>query len=177
MNKKVYKVVAAGLLIALSIVLTRVFSTYLMIAGIPGARLAIGFVPIILASIALGPYFGMVTGALADVLGYVIFPSGAYFPPITITSMLVGIIPFLIVKVIKTKKVWAKVLVAVATTQILCSMFLQTLWIALLYDLSYGDLFFPRAVVTLITIPVYSLLIYYISIALKKANLMPDQNL
>lgn len=177
MNKKVYKLVISGLLIALSIVLTRVFSTHITIAGIPGARLAIGFVPIILASIAVGPYFGMAVGAIADILGYILFPFGAYFPPITVTSMLVGMIPYFMIKIIKTKKVWLKILTAVATTQILCSVFLQTLWIALLYNLSYGALFYPRAIVTLITIPIYFFLVYAISIALKKANLISEQNL
>ena len=177
MNKKVYKMVAAGVLIALSIVLTRIFSTDLVVAGVPGARLAVGLVPIILASIVLGPYFGMTVGAIADVLGFILFPKGVYFPPITLTSMLVGTIPYFVIKFMKIKNIWPKILTAVAVTQILCSMFLQTLWISLLYNVTYEAVFYPRAIVTLAMIPVYFILIYAISIALKKANLMPERNL
>lgn len=175
MNKKTYKIVAAGLLTALSVVLTRVFSTDMIIAGVPAARLAIGFVPIVLAGMMLGPYFGMGVGAVADVLGYLFFPSGVYFFGITITSALAGLLPFIVMRLTGKLHDWARVLLAVAVTQILCSMFLQTFWLSVLYGKAYEALFYPRAIVVLITIPIYFILVFAILTGLKKAKLMPDQ--
>lgn len=171
MNKITFKIVASGLLIALSVVLTRIFSADLVIAGVPAARLAIGYVPIIIASIILGPYFGMTVGAAADIIGFFLFPKGVYFPPITITSALVGLLPYLIVRLSGKLPYWLKILLAVAVTQITCSMFLQTIWLSLLYTAPFEALFYPRAVVVLITIPIYYILVYSIIIGLKKAKL------
>lgn len=173
MREKTKKIVISSLLIAISIVLTRVFSTYLMIAGVPGARLAIGYVPIILAGIILGPYYGAMVGAIADVLGFFLAPVGVYFPLITLTSALVGILPYVIYTLTKKLKQWIRILLSVGITQIICSMFLQTLWLSMLLGKAYQIMFYPRALVTLITIPIYFILVYSIYAGLKKANLLP----
>ena len=162
----------AALLIALSVVLTRVFSASLMIAGVPAARLSIGFLPIILAGIALGPYFGMAVGAAADVLGYFLFPSGVYFPPITLTSALVGLLAYLIYRATTHSREWLRLLSCVAVTQIVCSMLLQTLWVSILYGKGYMLLFPARAITTLVTIPLYYFIIHAIVAALKGAKLI-----
>lgn len=175
MNSKTYKIVSSGLLIALSVILTRVFSADLIIAGIPGARLAAGFVPIMLAGILFGPYYGMGVGAAADVIGYLLFPSGTYFPPITLTSALVGLLPHLVFSWARGWKDWQKTLIAVAVTQIICSVFLQTFWLSLLYGKAYEALLYPRAIVVFVTVPVYFVLIYAILSALKRANLLPSR--
>ena len=96
MNDKVFKIVASGVLIALSIALTRLMSANLIIAGVPAVRLGVGFVPIMIAGVVLGPYYGMGVGATADLLGFLLFPMGVYFPPITLTSALVGLLPHLL---------------------------------------------------------------------------------
>jgi riboflavin transporter len=175
LNKRTFNIVASGLLIALSVVLTRVFSANFMIVGVPAGRLAVGFVPIVLAGMMLGPYFGMGVGAVADVLGYLLFPSGVYFFGITITSALAGLIPFIVMRLTGKMRYWVQALLAVAVTQILCSMFLQTFWLSVLYGKAYEALFYPRAIVALITIPVYFILIYAILTGLKRAKLLPEQ--
>ncbi len=172
MNGKAFKIVAAGVLIALSIALTRLMSANLLIAGVPAVRLGAGFVPIVMASVILGPYYGMAVGASADLLGYLMFPAGIYFLPITLTSALVGLLPYLVFRTLSHSKDWLRVLLAVALTQIICSMVLQTVWVSILYEVPYPVLFYPRAVVTLITIPLYYVIIQSVFIGLKKANLV-----
>ena len=169
-KKATYYLVVSGLLIGLSIVLTRVFSINLIIAGVPASRLSVGYLPIMLASILLGPVWGMGVGALADVVGFLLFPSGTYFPPITLTSALVGMLPYVFMRLTGNWPQWLKVLISVALTQILCSIFLQTYWLSLLMGKAYLVLFFPRAVVTLVTIPVYYLLIHSVLGSLKKRS-------
>lgn len=174
MKKNVFKIVISALLISLSVVLTRLLSTDIPIAGgIPGSRLGIGFLPIMLASILLGPIYGACVGAASDLLGFFLFPKGAYFPPITLTSALVGVIPYFIIKILKTPPKHLKIFMAVALTQISCSLLLQTYWLHLLYGKStYFALFLGRLPVTLIIIPVYSLLLSAVLASLKKAGLL-----
>jgi ECF transporter S component (folate family) len=175
LNSKTYKLVSCGLLIALSVILTRVFSANFLIVGVPAGRLATGFVPIMLAGLLLGPYYGLGAGALADIIGYLIFPSGVYFPLITLTSALVGLLPALISRWMPNLREWQKTLLAVAVTQIVCSMFLQTFFLSMLYGKAFTALLYPRIVVTLITIPVYFAMVHAILSALRRANLMPAE--
>ena len=174
MQEKTKKIVMAGLLIAISVILSRVFSADLLIAGVPSARLSIGFIPIVLAGIILGPAWGMCVGAMADVLGFILFPSGMYFPPITLTSAMVGLLPWVVFRLAVRCSQWLKVLLAVGVTQIACSIFLQTLWLSLLFQKSYEVLFYPRAVVALVTIPIFFVIIQSLLAGLKKANLIPQ---
>jgi riboflavin transporter len=176
MNRKiVYGIVLSGLLIALSIVLTRVFSADLLIAGVPASRLSIGFVPIILAGIMLGPGWGAAVGAIADVLGFFLLAKGVYFFPITVTSALAGVLPWLIYHFLSKAAEWLKVLFCVSSVQILCSMLLQTYWLTLLYGKAFGVLLLPRAIVALATIPIYYIFIHSLLLGLKKARLFPKQ--
>lgn len=171
MRKTTYAIVVSGLLIALSIVLTRIFSADLMIFGVPANRLSIGFLPVIICGMVLGPVWGFAAGGLADVLGFLIFPNGTYFPLITLTSALVGLIPGLIIRYAEKAPDWLKALLCVSAVQILCSMLLQTYWLTLLYGKAFELLFGPRAIVALATIPVYHIFVLSVLTGLKKAGL------
>ncbi len=172
MNDKAFKIVASGVLIALSIALTRLMSANLIIAGVPAVRLGMGFVPIMIAGVVLGPYYGMAVGAMADLLGFVMFPTGAYFPPITLTSALVGLLPHLVFRMLPHAKDWVRVVLAVTLTQIVCSMVLQTVWLSMLYGVPYTEMFYARAVAAAVTTPVYCVIVQAVFAGLKKARLV-----
>ena len=167
--------IISGLLIALSILLTRIFSQQVPIAGVPASRLSAGSVPIILAGIVAGPVYGMAVGALADAVGFVMFPSGIYFPPITLTSAMVGLIPGLIVRYSGKMADWLKTLISIAAVQVVCSMLLQTWFLSILMGKGFEVLFLPRAVVALVMIPIFYLLIYPVLLGLKRARLVPQR--
>lgn len=168
-----YSIVLSGLLVALSIVLTRVFSNDLLIAGVKASRLGIGFVPILLAGILCGPYWGFAVGAVADVVGFLLFPAGIYFLPITLTSALAGMLPGLVMAVKIRMPYWLRVFIGVFLVQTLLSMLLQTYWISLLYHMDFAVFFLPRAIVAAVLIPIYFILVYAILLALKRARLLP----
>lgn len=175
LKKNVLKIVISALLISLSVVLSRLLSTDIPIAGgIPGSRLGIGFLPIMLASILLGPVYGASVGVISDITGLFLFPSVLpYFPPITITSALVGVLPYFIFKILKNLSERYKIFIAVSLTQIICSMFLQTYWLHLLIGGStYFALFIGRLPVILITIPIYSILLNAVLSSLKRAKVL-----
>lgn len=89
--------VKAAFLVAISVILTRFFAVMLPIAGIAGTlRFGFGMVPIILSGILFGPLVGGAVGLVADLIGVLVNPQGAFFIGFTLSSMLYGIIPALV---------------------------------------------------------------------------------
>lgn len=164
---KTKKLVISGILVALSIVLTRLLS----INPEPYIRISFGFVPIILSGIILGPVFGFAVGAVADLLGCILFGFPPYLP-ITLTSALVGLMAYLIYRLMRNSNEWAKVLVTVIIIQIVCSILLQTYWLSTLGVGPFITLLPWRAIVAVGSIPVYAILIFAILSGLRKANLV-----
>jgi ECF transporter S component (folate family) len=93
---KTQVVVHIGLYIALSVILKLVFEIYIPLAGFPALRINFTSIPIILSGMLLGPIPGLITGALSDIMCFIIKPGGAYFPLFTISSALAGCIPGLL---------------------------------------------------------------------------------
>lgn len=99
----VHKITRAGMLISISIVLKMVFEFYVPISGFNGLRINLGTIPIMLSGIILGPTIGFFTGAITDLINFLLKPSGAFFPGFTLVSALTGMIPGLIYKNITEK--------------------------------------------------------------------------
>lgn len=102
----VFRLTTSSLLIALSIVLQRFF---VFPAGPSVYRISLANVPIIFASLIMGPLYGGVVGALSDLTGTLLFPVGSFLPWPLISATLYGVLPFLLIegirripKVIKT---------------------------------------------------------------------------
>lgn len=100
MRIKPKKLVIMALLIAMAIILRRILTLHFPIGIVSFA----GF-PIILAGFLFGPVNGGIVGAVSDVLGYPLFPEGPYSPVFTITSALTGVIPVMILRMMKKDSV------------------------------------------------------------------------
>lgn len=85
-NKQLTALVSCALLIAIEIVLTRFFSI-----STPIVRIGFGFAPIALAGMLFGPWYGCAVGALADLLGANLFPTGPFWPGFTLVAGLTGL--------------------------------------------------------------------------------------
>lgn len=97
-------------LTAVSIILARIFGLVIPIVGFPALKINFSNIPLILAGISYGPIAGFLSGAIADIIGYMINPQGgAYFPGFTLSSALAGMIPGLIYKLIRSGKIGSKV--------------------------------------------------------------------
>ena len=94
-------IVRAGLFISMSLVLKVIFEIYIPLAGIRALRINFASIPLILSGIVLGPAAGLITGAAADIINFMVKPDGPYFPGFTIVSALSGFIPGIIYKYIK----------------------------------------------------------------------------
>src|SRR6056297_4285588 len=116
------KIAYLSFLTALTIILTRILSIRIPIAGVEGVRIGFGALPIIFAGVAFGPVAGGIVGALGDLMGYFINPMGAYMPHFTLTSFLTGFIPGVIVfYVLKRCRTLPILFISIAVGQIITS--------------------------------------------------------
>ncbi len=126
----------AALLTALEIVLSRFLSISAW-----NTKIGFAFVPVVLAALLLGPLWAGIVAALADFLGAMLFPVGAFFPGFTLTAFLMGLCYGLF---LHRKQSLPRILGAVAVHQLALSLLLNTLWISVLYGSTFGPLLLSR---------------------------------
>lgn len=149
-----------GLLMALSVILSRFASLRLAIGGIEGIRIGIGGLPNMIAGIVLGPWYGFAAGALSDILGMAISPMGAYMPHFTLTSALFGAIPGMVLRLLNEgRKISDPSLIhlgiSVACAVAVVSWGLTPYFLNTLFGLDYRLIMPARIVEGIITIVVY----------------------
>lgn len=84
-TKRIRFLVCIAMLSAMQVVLSRFLSIQT-----PIAKIGFGFVPVMFAGALYGVGGGALAGALSDVIGALLFPSGSYFPGYTLTAALSG---------------------------------------------------------------------------------------
>ncbi|MCL2577644.1 MAG: folate family ECF transporter S component [Defluviitaleaceae bacterium] len=126
-------IVMIAFFIAMDVVLSRLLSI-----NTPILRIGFGFVPIAICAMMYGPVWAGVTGALADIIGAILIPGGAYFPGFTISSALVGVVFGLFLY--KSKGNWMPILFATAINCFVISLFLTTFWLSVLWGTPYLEL-------------------------------------
>lgn len=169
-----HKITTMGLLIALSIILTRVASLRIAIGGVEGIRIGLGGLPIILGGVLFGPLSGGLVGAISDLVGYFINPMGAYMPHFTLISALTGIIPALVLKL--SQKNEPNVLelgTAIAVGQIITSLVLIPYFLHTLFGLPWKILIPPRIIGAPISIFIYT---YVVNAILRRKYLIFSAN-
>ena len=152
--------VSCGVLVAAAIVLSRFLSINTW-----NLKIGFTFIPIFLAGYLYGPFKGALVGGIADLVGAILFPIGAYFPGFTLTCALQGVTygAFL-----RKKQTPARILIAVGIVQLILGLCLNTFWISLISGSPFKVLFVTRLVQCLIMIPVEFLVIGAMSKLLAK---------
>ena len=120
------KIIVAGLLLATTIVLSRFLSI-----RTPITTMGFSFVSATLAGMLLGPWWSMFVSGLADLIGALLFPTGAFFPGYTLTALITGFIyGFVLGNSHKktVKQVLIRAIIAHIAVVVLCSVGLNTLW-------------------------------------------------
>ena len=116
-----------AVLIALEIVLER-FASFKAL----GLKFGISFVPMVLCAMLYGPWLTAACYAVADLIGALLFPFGAYFPGFTLTCALIGICyGFFFYK--KEKLNWLSVIAAPLIVCGLLGLGLNTFWMSVIY--------------------------------------------
>ncbi len=121
--------VKCGLFVALSIVLTRVFSVNLT----PHLRVGIGQVPIMLSGFLFGPIAGGLVGGIADLVGVSLVPNGTPHLGFTFSSMLTGIFPGIFMMRLRYAQTKREeiiyIIIASALVMLIPHIILNTFWL------------------------------------------------
>ena len=159
--------VLIALFAAISIVLTRFLVVYLS----NSVRISFGMIPVILASLLLGPLAGAFTGGVADILGSVLFSPLGWYPPLTISPVLIGILPALLKPLILKKVSIARIALIILLSEFLTSMTVTTYLLSGLYGTPYLDLLAVRVPIALAISAVETVLIFVLYKRLRKETL------
>lgn len=142
----VHMLVNISFFIALYVILERFLSINMW-----NMRIGFAFCALAMAGMLYGPLTAGIVGALGDILGMLLFPTGPYFPGFTLTAFLTGAVYGIFLHDRITSK---KILAAVAINQLVLSLFVQTLWISITYGAPYIGLLPTRITQCLVLIPI-----------------------
>lgn len=140
-----------------------------------GDFLKIGFssLPQQMVGMLFGPAVGGVFGGVADIVKYIIKPTGAFFPGFTISGIVSGLIyGFAFYK--KPLKL-SRVIVANVIIMIFVNMVMNTYWLTLLYGTGFFAILPGRVVKEIVMCVINTALVYTVCgtlksvLALKKA--------
>lgn len=115
-----------------------------------------------------GPVVGMIEGGLADLLKYLVAPTGPYFPGFTISSIVGGLIYGLFLY--GRKVTLRRVIACNATITVFVNMVLNTYWLTMLYGSAFMAIFPARIVKELIMLPINVAMFYGVYKALEKSK-------
>lgn len=150
-------------LLAMFIALQIVLSKFLMLQLAPSVRLSIDSVPILLAGLWFGPVAGALVGALADFLGTVLFPTaGAYFPPLTIAFLMIGLTAGFLSRIVKLKQPLLRIAIIVILSELVGSYLSKSVALSFLIGVPFTGLLAARAlpvsIVTIVNVMLVTLL-------------------
>lgn len=140
-------IVLSGIFIALIIIFTHVLAIQTLFL-----RISFGFLPLAVYASICGPLYGAFIGALADILGCLIFSPGFYFPGFTISTALSGYIYgyYFHDKPVSLKRI------CIVFIFLFCSvdMLLNTFWLSLLYHKAATAFLLSRFIKNIIFLPI-----------------------
>ena len=144
MNTKM--LVTASVLIALQIILSRFLSINAW-----NMKIGFSFVAIFVAAYFYGPAFSVIVAVISDVLGALLFPSGAFFPGFTVTALFTGLLYGLM---LHKKQNRGRIVMTVLADQLILGLVVNTYWLSILYGTTFGAVAITRIFQCLIMIPV-----------------------
>ena len=146
------RLVTIAFFIALEVILTRFLSIQTDFL-----RIGFGFLPVACVGILFGPLWAGAAYAVGDVLGMLIFPSGSYFPGFTLSAFLIGCIYGFFLY--KKESRFRRILVPVLLVCMGVNLFVDTLWLNILYGQAYLALLPLRVIKCAVMVPIQLVLI------------------
>lgn len=149
---------------ALLIALEIIFSRFVSIAT-PIVKISFSFLPLAAMAILYGPAYAAAGGAIADFLGAILFPIGAYFPGFTLTAALTGAVYGVFLQ--KNRATVVRTLCAVLVINFVIQLGIDTLWLVMITDKAFLALLPVRALKCALMVPVQVLGIKSLDVLLK----------
>ena len=150
------KLIVSAQLLALDVVLIR-----LLAINTPLMKIGLGFAAVALCAILYGPWWAALVAALGDLVGALLFPTGAFFPGFTLTAACTGFI-FGLCLYRRGKSLLWPILAAVLNV-VLVSFLLNTAMISYISGTPYATLLKARAVQLAVMLPVQIAVLFFLS--------------
>lgn len=160
--KNTRKFVFMALLMALEVILTRFLSIQT-----PIVRIGFGFLPIALAGMMFGPLYAGAMAALADIIGMMLFPSGAYFAGFTVSAFISGVIYGIFLY--KKDKSIVRITFSVVLNILIVDTALNTIWLTMILNKAFIAIMAPRIIKNVAMIPIEVVVIFAIWKAMEKS--------
>ncbi|MCR4892860.1 MAG: folate family ECF transporter S component [Lachnospiraceae bacterium] len=124
--------------------------------------------PIAASGILFGPGIGGIVGALSDIGGYIVKPTGPFFPGFTISSALSGVIFGLLLyrggsSRLQRIPFYLRVFIAELLHTIIIGLLLNSLWLSILYGNAFLLVAGGRVIKELIMLPINTILLCLVS--------------
>lgn len=101
-------------------------------------KIGFSFVPVVIAARLYGAVGAAEVAGIGDIIGVMFRPVGIWFPPITISAMLVGaVFGFFL----KKSDSFIRILISVLISEFVFSLFITPLWLTILYKGNGTDFF------------------------------------
>lgn len=155
-NFKNTKVICASALMAALYV--ALYAAKLQIT--PQLRISFSFVPHMLAGWLLGAVPAMAVGAAGDIIGSLLFPTGAYFPGFTLTAILSGLVYGACLY--HAEKPFFRIIAARAIVNLALHSLLGSYWVSLITGKGFWVYFSARTVKNICILPIEVLVMYII---------------
>lgn len=141
------KIILSGIFIALIIIFTHIFAVQTVFL-----RIGIGFLPLAIYGAIAGPWYGAFIGAIADILGCLLFTPGFLFPGFTVSSFLSG---YTYGYFFYNKRVTLKrICLCFIFLFIFINILLNTIWLSMLYHKAAALFLISRLIKEIICLPV-----------------------
>lgn len=154
-RNKTRKLAVVGVLIAAEIIAGRFLSI-----SLATVKIGFAFLPLAMIAILFGPVWSGAAAAVSDIL--IAITSGfGYFPPITISAVLTGVIYG--IAFYRKPLSLPRVAVTVVLENVFVSLLLQTFWLTMISGKGFFALLPIRALQNLITCPLQIVCIRYVA--------------
>ena len=127
------KIAISAMLIAFDVIFTRVLAL-----NMPLTKIGLGFAAVMVCGMLYGPGWAALCAGLGDLVGSLLFPTGAYFPGFTVTAAILGAALYK-----KRLKLSGCILTALVNGLVV-SLILNTTMISLVFGPPLGPLFLTR---------------------------------
>lgn len=152
--KKTKVIVTMGLLIALDVV-----AALFLTIKTPYLKIGVSFIPVSFTGLLFGPLLGGAGAAVADVIQFFLYPSGAYIPGLTVDAFLSGAAYGLFFHN-KKPSIW-RCFAAVAVSRLIIGAVFNTFWLYLaIPGKTFEALFLMRGTENLIMVPIETAVIF-----------------
>ena len=132
-----------------------------------------GSLPISIGGFLFGPGVSAVIGALSDIGGFIVKPTGPYFPGFTISGIISGLIFGLMFY--KKNMTWQRILAAEVVNTVIVNILLNSLWLTILYGTStYPAILISRIPKELVMIPVLTVLMVAVTKSMERIKVTAD---